>query len=60
MIVLGNGGHRSFSPHVCLFDLVKEEAERTPQALAVIEPGKQITYGQLVRVPMAWGSNLGS
>ena len=43
---------------VCLYGLVAAQAKRTPQAPAVIEPGTEITYRQLVQRANGMGRQL--
>jgi amino acid adenylation domain-containing protein len=59
---LGNGGPGvEFVPgsaNACLYELVTVQAKRTPEAIAVIEPGREITYGQLAQLANGVGQQL--
>src|SRR5262249_37561494 len=45
-VALPNNGLR----HLCLHDLLRDQAERTPEALAFLAPGRApLTYGRLCR-----------
>jgi amino acid adenylation domain-containing protein len=53
LLKLGDGGPSveaiPGSRDACLFDLVATQAERSPHAIAVIGPGAEITYQQLIQ-----------
>ncbi|HEY6349037.1 MAG TPA: amino acid adenylation domain-containing protein [Candidatus Angelobacter sp.] len=61
LVELGDGGPGVESipgPASCLYDLVVAQAERSPQAIAVIEPGAEIPYRQLVQRANGLGQEL--
>ncbi|HEX9944888.1 MAG TPA: amino acid adenylation domain-containing protein, partial [Thermoanaerobaculia bacterium] len=47
-------------PSVCLFDLVRAQAERTPGAPAVVQGDRSLTYGELARRAGALAAHLRS
>src|SRR5215813_13014367 len=62
VLELGNGGPSiesiPGSLRSCLYDLVTAQAERSPEALAVIGPAGEITYRQLVQRANGLGKQL--
>jgi amino acid adenylation domain-containing protein len=52
LLALGDGGPamESIPGHAngCLYDLVAAQAENNPTTIAIIEPGRELTYDQLV------------
>ena len=49
LLALGDGGPVIEGAGVTLYDLVAEQAARTPDAIAVVEPGTELTYRQLTQ-----------
>ena len=49
LLALGDGGPGIEGASVTLYDLVAEQAARSPDAIAVVEPGTELTYRQLTQ-----------
>jgi amino acid adenylation domain-containing protein len=49
-----NGAPVDYDQEICLHELFTARAERTPQAVAVVEAGRSLTYGEL----NAWSNRL--
>ncbi|MGN6151348.1 MAG: non-ribosomal peptide synthetase, partial [Lysobacteraceae bacterium] len=49
LLALGDGGPRIACDSVGLYDLVVAQAARTPDAIAVVEPGAELTYLELTQ-----------
>ena len=49
LLALGDGGPRIACDTVGLYDLVVAQAARTPDAVAVVEPGAELTYRTLTQ-----------
>jgi amino acid adenylation domain-containing protein len=57
LLELGNGGP-SIESDTCLYELVASRAERSPEAIALVEPGGEITYRQLIQRANGLGRQL--
>lgn len=49
LVRLGDGGPAEVATADTLFELFAEQAARTPQAVALIEPGRQLRYDELLQ-----------
>jgi amino acid adenylation domain-containing protein len=62
LLKLGDGGPSieaiPGSGESCLFDLLAAQAERSPQAIALIDPGEEVTYRQLIQRANGLGRHL--
>jgi amino acid adenylation domain-containing protein len=50
LLVEWNDTHSPFPHQACLHELFEAQVERTPEALAVLAEGQQLSYGQLNRL----------